>query len=101
MTMFTDGMLVRVLDHAIFGHCRTPLYLKGKVGEVVSQAGAWRNPETLAYHKPGLPLRRLYRVRFRQADLWDNYPFPRDTLEADLYEHWLAPADDAATGDHQ
>lgn len=97
--MFSDGMRVRVLERTISGHCRTPLYLKGKVGEVVSLAGAWRDPETLAYHKPGLPKRNLYRVRFRQADLWKNYPNPGDTLEADLYEHWLAPVDGADFGD--
>ena len=97
--MFAEGTLVRVLDHTIFGHCRTPLYLKGKVGEVVSHTGVWRNPETLAYHKPGLPLRRLYRVRFRQADLWNGYPNSGDTLEADIYEHWLAPVERATAGD--
>ncbi len=96
--MFADGSRVRVLDHAVFGHCRTPLYLKGKVGEVVSLTGAWRNPETLAYHQPGLPLRRLYRVRFRQTDLWDGYRNPSDTLEADLYEHWLEPAERLTAG---
>lgn len=97
--MFADGARVRVLEHSITGHCRTPLYLKGKVGEVISLAGAWRDPETLAYHKPGLPKRNLYRVRFRQVDLWHSYSNPGDTLEADLYEHWLAPADDQDTGD--
>ena len=64
--MFASGERVRVLAHTIAGHCRTPLYLKGKVGEVIELAGAWRNPESLAYHKPGLPKRNLYRVRFRQ-----------------------------------
>lgn len=97
--MFTDGSRVRVLDRTVFGHCRTPLYLKGKVGEVVSLTGAWRDPETLAYHKPGLPLRRLYRVRFRQTDLWPGYQNPADTLEADLYEHWLEPAEGTGAGD--
>lgn len=96
--MFTDGSRVRVLDHTVFGHSRTPLYLKGKVGEVVSLTGAWRNPETLAYHQPGLPLRRLYRVRFRQIDLWEGYQNTGDTLEADLYEHWLESAERSNAG---
>lgn len=94
--MFAEGDVVRVLDHTIAGHCRTPLYLKGRVGTVVCVAGRWRDPELLAYHKPGLPLRRLYRVRFRQADLWPGYEHSSDTLEADLYEHWLAPASSGA-----
>lgn len=99
--MLCDGMLVRVLAHSIAGHCRTPLYLKGKVGQVIGLAGAWRDPETLAYHKPGLPARQLYRVRFRQIDLWRDYPHPGDTLEADLYEHWLSPLEGSGPGEWQ
>lgn len=97
--MIAQGTQVRVLDHTIFGHCRTPLYLKGKIGEVIELAGTWRDPELLAYHRPGLPMRKLYRVRFRQADLWANYPNSGDTLEADLYEHWLSPIGPTGSGD--
>jgi nitrile hydratase len=54
--------------------------------------GAFRDPERLAYRKPGLPAQVLYTVRFRQGDLWDRYPGPAsDRLDADLYEHWLEP----------
>ena len=88
--MITPGTPVRVLTHRIPGHCRTPAYLKGKVGVVVALAGAYRNPELLAYHKPGLPPRRLYRIRFRQRDVWPDYRGPAlDTLDADIYEHWI------------
>ena len=32
----------------------------------------------------------LYRVQFRQADLWPGYAGgPNDSVVADLYEHWL------------
>jgi hypothetical protein len=90
--MLTPGTRVRVLTHRIPGHCRTPFYLKGHEGVVVAITGAFRNPELLAYHRPGLPAKRLYRIRFRQQDLWPQYDGSKsDTVEADLYEHWLEP----------
>jgi nitrile hydratase len=88
--VIAPGTRVRVLGHRIPGHCRTPAYLKGREGEVVALAGTYRDPEQLAYHRPGLPPRRLYRIRFRQHDVWPDYPGPAlDTLDADLYEHWI------------
>ena len=55
------------------GHCRTPWYLRGKPGVVAAVQGIFRNPEQLAYHKPGLPSAVLYKVRFEQGDLWGRY----------------------------
>jgi hypothetical protein len=90
--MLTTGTRVRVLTHRIPGHCRTPVYLKGHEGVVIDVAGAYKNPEVLAYFRPGLPAKRLYRIRFQQRDLWQHYAGAgSDTLEADIYEHWLEP----------
>jgi nitrile hydratase len=87
---FTPGEAVRVADRAVRGHCRTPFYLRGKPGVVAAIQGTFRNPETLAYHRPGLPALTLYKVRFRQRDLWQRYAGPAcDELEVDIYEHWL------------
>jgi nitrile hydratase subunit beta len=87
---FAPGDKVRVATRPVLGHCRTPWYLRGKVGVVASVQGAFRDPERLAYHKPGLPAQTLYKVRFRQSDLWRRYPGPAgDHLEADIYEGWL------------
>lgn len=67
--------------------------MRGKVGVVVAVHGAFRDPERLAYHKPGLPALVLYKVRFRQLALWPSYRgAPTDHLEADVYDNWLAPA---------
>ena len=77
-------------------HCRTPSYLRGKEGVVVCEVGTYRDPARLAYHKPGLPMRRLFRVRFHQRDLWHGYGPGQDTLFADLYESWLDTAEPAA-----
>ncbi len=90
---FAQGDAVRIADRAVLGHCRTPWYLRGKRGLVAAIHGTFRNPEALAYHKPGLPALPLYKVRFRQRDLWDRYAGPSgDELEVDIYEHWLEPA---------
>jgi nitrile hydratase len=89
---FAIGEAVRVARRPALGHCRTPWYLRGRPGVVAGVQGAFRNPEQLAYHKPGLPLKTLYKVRFKQAELWSRYAGPPDDhLEADIYEHWLEP----------
>lgn len=89
---FSPGDKVRVDDRPALGHCRTPWYLRGKTGVVTEVQGAFRDPERLAYHRPGLPAQVLYKVRFAQADLWSKYPGPSaDQLEADIYELWLTP----------
>jgi nitrile hydratase len=89
---FGPGDAVRVADREVAGHCRTPWYLRGKTGVIASVHGTFRDPESLAYHKPGLPAQVLYKVRFRQHDLWHSYDGPpSDQLEADIFEHWLEP----------
>ncbi len=71
------------------GHVRTPGYVRGRTGVVVGVRGPYPDPEVLAYGRPG-PHRRLCTVRFRQEDLWPGYRGgARDSLQVDLYEHWL------------
>lgn len=90
--IFVPGQQVKVQSRPDFGHCRTPFYLRGRAGTVVELAGRFRDPERLAYHKPGLPQRYLYSVRFNQSDLWEAYRgCATDCLEADIFEHWLEP----------
>jgi nitrile hydratase len=37
-------------------------------------------------------MRVLYRVRFKQKDVWPDYTGgPNDTVVADIFEHWLDP----------
>lgn len=90
---FNVGDRVQVDARAPRGHCRTPWYLRGKIGIVVAIQGTFHDPERLAYHRPGLPEQVLYKVSFRQADLWARYTgLQTDHLEADIYEYWLAQA---------
>ena len=55
------------------------------------------NPEESAYGFDGLPKKHLYRVRFYQNHIWEIYGGnPSDSLDLEIYEHWLRPADAAA-----
>jgi hypothetical protein len=84
---------VRVKQMIPPGHVRTPYYLRGKTGEVERKLGPFGNPEQLAY---GVAADRetLYRVRFTMAEVWGpDCENPDDTLDAEIYAHWLTPAD--------
>ncbi|MCB1510719.1 MAG: nitrile hydratase subunit beta [Hyphomicrobiaceae bacterium] len=92
--LFKVGDRVRVDDRASIGHCRAPRFIRGQSGVVAEILGAFRNPEQLAYFRPGLPAQVLYTVRFRQKDLWPGYSGPdQDKLDIDIYAPWLLPAD--------
>ena len=94
--MIAPGEEVRVLEMEKEGHVRTPDYVKGKTGRVASFLGKFKDPESLAYGGSGRPEKALYKVVFRQADLWDGYAgSPDDVLYVDVYEHWLEPAKEA------
>ena len=55
--------------------------------------GTYPNPEELAYARSGLPAQPLYRVRFRQHELWPDYRgSPSDTVDVEIFHHWLDPA---------
>jgi Nitrile hydratase beta subunit, C-terminal len=85
-----DRVLVRAEDRP--GHVRTPDYVRGKTGWVEAVLGEFRDPEVLAYGDPAAPKLSLYKVGFRQVDLWEGYAGPaRDVLYVDIYEHWLEP----------
>ncbi|MBA2692832.1 MAG: nitrile hydratase subunit beta [Rubrobacter sp.] len=90
---FSDGETVRVLDLDKSGHVRAPRYVRGKTGTVSHLLGKFKNPEDLAYGKYDGPEKELYRVAFRQSDLWQGYEGNLDdTLVIDIYEHWLEGA---------
>ena len=89
---FQRGDRVRVRKACPPGHVRTPFYIRGHEGVVDSVAGDFADPEELAYGRDGLPKKTLYRVRFRQGDLWSDYAgSAADSLVVDVYEHWLDP----------
>jgi nitrile hydratase subunit beta len=86
-----DRVSVRFADPP--GHIRTPWYIRGHTGVIERVCGAFANPEELAFHRPGLPAQPLYRVRFKQREIWPDYAGPaHDTIEIEIYQHWLEAA---------
>ena len=89
---FAPGEAVRVRDDYPPGHIRTPVFIRGKRGTVTRDYGAFDNPEITTYGLQG-PQKTLYEVRFRQIDVWPDYTgSDRDTLDVDIFEHWLEKA---------
>jgi nitrile hydratase subunit beta len=90
---FAAGSRVRVRSGEPSGHCRTPGYLRGKTGTIVCLHGSFRDPEKLAYHKPGLPRQPLYSVYFDYDEVWPGHDCAGATsICADIFQHWLEPA---------
>ena len=90
---FKLGEKVRVVKAYPPGHIRTPFYIRGCTGEIERICGAFPNPEELAQMRDGLPAIPLYRVRFRQKDVWPDYRgTASDVVEIEIYQHWLEPA---------
>ncbi len=87
---FVPGQGVRVRKAAPLGHIRTPFYIRGHAGTIERLCGSFPNPEELAQMRSGLPAQPLYRVRFRQKDVWPDYAgSPEDVLEIEIFQHWL------------
>ena len=93
ISRFKPGDRVRVKVGSPPGHVRTPAYIQGKTGWVEVLYGTYGNPERLTYGSKGLPMQALYRVAFRQLDVWEGRYSGTldDTICVDLYDHWLEP----------
>ncbi len=90
---FKKGDKVRVQERYPLGHIRTPFYIRGKTGYIERIAGEFPNPEELAFGRDGLPKQPLYRVRFNQKEVWPDYTGSADdTVDIEIYQHWLDPA---------
>jgi len=85
--------MVRVREMFPPGHVRTPTYLRGKTGTIERKLGEFGNPERQAYRHIG-EKKELVRVRFTMAEVWGSEAeAPTDTLEAEIYVHWLERLD--------
>ena len=87
-----DAVIVRQEDLATAWtkpHLRTPGYIFGKAGTVERVCGSFDNPELLTIGLAG-PSQPLYRIRFRQSDVWKEYGgHPNDTVDVEVYQPWL------------
>lgn len=87
------GTAVRVRRAFPPGHTRTPWYVRGKRGAIERLVGRFPNPEALGYGLGPAPRVALYRVRFAMGEIWEDYAGePDDSLDVELYEHWLERA---------
>jgi nitrile hydratase len=92
MAKYAPGDRVLVRRAYPPGHIRTPWYIRGKTGVVERICGDFGNPEELAYGRDGKPKQPLYRVRFMQNEVWEDYTEnPSDTVDIEIFEHWLEP----------
>ena len=95
---FEVGIRVLVEDLGLACHYRMPIFIRGKTGVVERFCGRYPNPEALAYGDRQAPLVELYRVRFSQCDVWENYDGPEhDTVDIEVYRHWMRPANKSFT----
>jgi hypothetical protein len=94
---FAPNQRVRVRPDYPPGHLRTPFYARGRVGTVERVLAAFVNPEEEAYGRLAGPRKVLYRVRFALRELWPDYAGPaHDTVDVEIFEHWIEPADPEA-----
>lgn len=92
---YAIGDRVRIINLGKPGHVRTPVYVREKVGVVGRYCGSFENPEERAYGRRSAERVAMYRVQLSQHDLWPDYDGPpHDTLEIDIYDHWLKPAEE-------
>src|SRR5579875_3991715 len=89
---FKVGDRVRVKDLPNLFYRRTQMYVRGVVGTIAVCTYQDVIPEDEAFNRDGR-LEQYYIVRFRQKDLWPEYPFDNDTLQTESPERWLEPVD--------
>lgn len=94
MRKFEIGDRVTVRHTTSLFHTRTQAFTRGHTGLVVEHRPEWVIPEDEAWGRDDGRTEPFYVVRFRQKDLWPNYTgFEGDTLETEVSERWLIPAD--------
>lgn len=89
---FSIGDRVRTARHMHSGHTRLPRYVRGRVGQVMLHHGAHVLPDVSATLRGDAP-EHLYTVRFTARELWGEGAAANDSMAADLWESYLAPAD--------
>ncbi len=99
MPRYAVGQPVRVMLAHPPGHVRTPYYIRGLAGTIERVCGEYPNPEELAYGRAGTPPLTLYRVRFKQSDVWPDYKGgAHDTIDIEIYSHWLTEVGGTSNG---
>lgn len=88
-----DKVLVKHEDFSKFWirpHLRTPGYIHGCVGTVETLIGLFDAPNLSGFWNRTVSKQRLYRVSFKQIDIWPHYDGnPSDEISIELFEPWL------------
>eukprot|EP01084_Bolivina_argentea_P145428 254904_1 len=75
-------------------HVRSPGYIVDQIGEILSNEGLFENDElkSLGINDTKVV---IYRVRFKQRDLFPNKQFKNieDTIDLEILSHWLEPVE--------
>ena len=87
---FKVGDRVQVRDMPNMFYTRTQNYVRGVTGTIAASTYKDLIPEDEAFNYDGR-LEQYYIVRFRQKDLWEEYPFDNDTPQTEFPDHWLDP----------
>jgi hypothetical protein len=98
MSRFSVGDQVRIRAQETLGHSRVPAYARGRTGGVERVLPGFVIPEDEAWGRLDGRREILYRVRLHQAEVWPGYRgSATDSLELEIFEHWLEPAEEATT----
>jgi hypothetical protein len=87
---FKVGDRVRVRDLPNLFYTRAQMYARGVEGTIAACTYQDLIPEEEAFNWDGR-LEQYYIVRFRQQDIWEEYPFHNDTLQTEFPDPWLEP----------
>jgi thiocyanate hydrolase subunit beta len=91
---FNVGDRVRVKDLPNLFYTRTQMYVRGVTGTIAARTYEDLIPEDEAWNRDDARPEQFYIVRFRQKDLWEEYPFDSDTLQTEFPDRWLEPVED-------
>jgi thiocyanate hydrolase subunit beta len=91
---FNVGDRVRVKDLPNLFYTRTQMYVRGVTGTIAARTYEDLIPEDEAWNRDDAQREQFYIVRFRQKDLWEDYPFDNDTLQTEFPDRWLEPVRD-------
>ena len=91
---FDVGDRVRVKDMPNLFYTRTQMYVRGVSGTIATRTYEDLVPEDEAWNRDDAQREQFYIVRFRQKDLWEGYPFEKDTPQTEFPDRWLDPVSD-------
>jgi hypothetical protein len=91
---FNVGDRVRVKELPNLFYSRTQMFVRGVQGTIATRTYEDVVPEDEAWDRQDAVPEQYYIVRFRQTDLWEEYPFEKDTLQTEFPDRWLDPVND-------